>query len=350
MNTESLFIPEKIKIGFQDRTDTYTKKLAYVTYFDKKGVLRKEKSWEGWRDKKINPVEFNNEPIEGFVLNKGVGGSRYSSGWNARSEYIRVYDPRDFEFEISVANLLFILRECDCSRGKGLEGKFVYAWDRTNLVLLPNNSPDYQESITRMELKTLNFKVKDLIVGASYITKQNKTYIYVGKYDYYYFGGNMKKYIFLDVEPNEFVILDDVKIIAKLNSDVIDPNIAEIIDRYYKSANGSKVVKLFLTDKPEKSDYNHNHIMANGNSYAMVYCYNDNDNPWHYTSNKDISGLYIHYYFVDGVVNSSYKQASFKFDSNYVRKYLVAQLESGSKYYVGYNSYSHEYKEDLNGI
>jgi hypothetical protein len=41
-------------------------------------------------------------------------------GWNARNEYIRVYDPRDFEFEISVSNLLFILRECNCNKGKGL--------------------------------------------------------------------------------------------------------------------------------------------------------------------------------------------------------------------------------------
>jgi hypothetical protein len=32
---------------------TYTGKLAYVIYFDNKGVLRKKKSWEGWRDKKI---------------------------------------------------------------------------------------------------------------------------------------------------------------------------------------------------------------------------------------------------------------------------------------------------------
>src|SRR5271170_5491801 len=109
MNNEvkQLFIPDKIKIGFQEREGTYTKKLAYVIYFDQKGVLRKEKSWESWRDKKIPALEFSNESTAGFVLNKGVGGQRCSYGWNARNEYIRVYDPRDFEFEISVANLLF---------------------------------------------------------------------------------------------------------------------------------------------------------------------------------------------------------------------------------------------------
>lgn len=49
-----LFIPSKIKVGFQDRSGTYTGKLAYVIYYDNKNVLRKEKSWESWRDKKID--------------------------------------------------------------------------------------------------------------------------------------------------------------------------------------------------------------------------------------------------------------------------------------------------------
>jgi hypothetical protein len=73
-----LFIPSKIKIGFQKREDTYTKKLAYVIYYDLKNKLRKETSWNSWRDHKIEPLEFENKPISGFVLNKGVGGARQS--------------------------------------------------------------------------------------------------------------------------------------------------------------------------------------------------------------------------------------------------------------------------------
>ena len=48
MNT-NIFIPTKINVGFQERKDTYTGKLAYVIYFDEKGKLRKETSWQGWR-------------------------------------------------------------------------------------------------------------------------------------------------------------------------------------------------------------------------------------------------------------------------------------------------------------
>lgn len=38
---DQLFIPEKIKVGYQKRTDTYTNKLAYVIYYDEKNKLRK---------------------------------------------------------------------------------------------------------------------------------------------------------------------------------------------------------------------------------------------------------------------------------------------------------------------
>ncbi len=56
----NIFIPEKINVGFQERSDTYTKKLAYVIYFDQKGVLRKEASWNSWRDRKIDNIIHEN--------------------------------------------------------------------------------------------------------------------------------------------------------------------------------------------------------------------------------------------------------------------------------------------------
>ena len=65
----SIYIPKKIKVGYQDRSDTYTGKLAYVIYYDEKNKLRKEKSWNGWRDNTIDPNDFDNEPTRGFVLN-----------------------------------------------------------------------------------------------------------------------------------------------------------------------------------------------------------------------------------------------------------------------------------------
>lgn len=180
----SIYIPKKIKVGYQNRYDTYTKKLAYVIYYDEKNKLRKETSWNNWRDEKIEPDDFDNEPTRGFVLNKKVGD--YSGDWgNHRQAYCRIYDPRGFEFEITINNLLYILENCDCLKGKGLDGEFVYGWDGKDLILIPVDSPDYKEIKTRTD-KIQNgkkFKGKDLIIGATYLTKNNEQWIYMGRFD-----------------------------------------------------------------------------------------------------------------------------------------------------------------------
>lgn len=177
-----LNIPKTIKVGFQERQDTYTGKLAYVTYIDDKGILRKQTSWDGWRDEKIDPVEFANEPTTGFVLNKGIGGPRQSYGWNPRNEWIRVYDPRGFEFEISVANLIFILQECSAIKGKGLEGEFVYSWDKADLVLLPVNSQEYQKSVNFGILSKKKVNLRSMKPGYLYLNKDSEKLMYLGKH------------------------------------------------------------------------------------------------------------------------------------------------------------------------
>lgn len=261
-NNNQLFIPQKIKVGFQERNGTYTGKLAYVIYFDQQGVLRKEKSWTGWRNDKIPPVEYENKPTEGFVLNKNLGGGR---GWDARNEWIRVYDPRDFEFEISIANLLFILKECDCSRGKGLEGKFVYSWSGDKLVLLPANSQEYKNSIQFTDLKQKNVKSKDLVPGLSYLTKKQESLVFIGRYDHYTIvqldsgyaisekksKGVEKMFIFWNGEQFLYFNLSDIKKLAVQNSDVPIPNLAELIDKYYKSPYGSKPVGIEMRKKEQ---------------------------------------------------------------------------------------------------
>lgn len=181
----NIFIPKQINVGFQERRDTYTQKLAYVIYFDEKGKLRKEASWNSWRDEKIEPIIFDNEPTSGFVLNKKVGD--YSTGWNHRKSYVRVYDPRNFEFEISIENLLYILENTSSIKGKGLEGDFIYGWDGKDLILIPTDSPDYKEIMEYNKILHSNnkIKVKDLIIGATYKTKSNEEWIYMGGFDYY---------------------------------------------------------------------------------------------------------------------------------------------------------------------
>lgn len=196
MNT-NIFIPKKIKVGFQERNDTYTKKLAYIIYYDQTNKLRKETSWQGWRDKNIEPEDYDNEPISGFVLNKKVGG--YQSYYNMRQTYTRVYDPRGFEFEITIPNLLYILENTSSIKGKGLEGEFVYGWDGKELLLIPTSAPEYQEmqNLASTLYDGEPIKAKDLVLGATYATATGEEWVYMGKSELWEYETNTY------YEPNE---------------------------------------------------------------------------------------------------------------------------------------------------
>lgn len=179
---DNFFIPRKIAVGFVNRANTYSGKLAYVTYYDNTNKLRKETSWNSWRDENISPVYTDNIPTSGFILNKRAGGEKY--GWNQRATYARIYDPRGFEFEITIDNLLWILEYVN-TENKELKGKFVYSWYGTDLVLMPVVSSDYEESkrLSEQRYSKTSFKEVDLIPGTLYKMKGTELneLVYIGK-------------------------------------------------------------------------------------------------------------------------------------------------------------------------
>lgn len=281
--SQKLYIPETIHIGFQKRTDTYTKSLGYVIYKDEKGKLRKETSWNSWRDKTIDPKEFKNEPTEGFVLNRNVGG-KYTYSYQTRIEKVRVYDPRGFEFEIAIPNLLHILQECTSTKGKGLEGKFVYSWNGTELVLLPVESELYKECEQFTALTKKTFSTKDLKEGHTYIDKYSNQYLYLGRFDWYdikwthttvedkVLWGRInctynkyvqwrksRQHIFATLPNCRIICLSPNKLSEELSS-VTPTNYAELVDEFLTSKESSYPIRLeYRTPrvKPTESDAYH---------------------------------------------------------------------------------------------
>lgn len=209
------FIPQKIKVGYQEREDTYSGKLAYVIYYDEKNKLRKETSWENWRDKKIDANDFENECLEGFVLNKKAGD--YHGDWfSNRQAYIRVFDPRGFEIEITLNNLLYILENCDSIKGKGLSGRFCYGWSGTDLILLPECSDGYNESKKYTDTLYGKKKVKksELKIGQTYIMRGNKKVVYLGYQNYFSKYGSYGRTDFDGTyygKSHYFIDVDDIK-------------------------------------------------------------------------------------------------------------------------------------------
>lgn len=278
--TQQLFVPDKCKVGLQVREGTYTGKLGYIIYHDGK-VWRKENSWNGWRhkvgekyslwadgkrtegtyDDGVAPIEFENVPTEGFVLNKKAGG--YSTGWNHRQTYSRVYDPRGWEFEITVENLIYILQECNSYKGKGLEGEFVYSWAGKDLVLLPVSSSDYQECVEYTNLQSVKFSKKDLIEGHTYLTNKQAEWIYLGRYEVFDnewnnrvagVEGNItknnskKKHVFwreaINSYDNQYEFLTSFSRIKKKISDTPHPEFANYVEEFQNSVFASEADHL----------------------------------------------------------------------------------------------------------
>ena len=177
-----LTIPDKIIVGYNKREDTFSGRLAFVTYMNG-NKISKEASWTRWRDKSIPSDEFANVPSTGFVINKSVGGYNYGY-FRKRGEWIRIYDPRGFEIELSIGNLIYIIQECEIDHGE-LPGEFVYSWDGPDLVLLPVGSSDYNAT-KKMEADREAAAVswKTMEIGRKYALKNwggcNSLY-YIGR-------------------------------------------------------------------------------------------------------------------------------------------------------------------------
>lgn len=249
----NLYIPEKIYIGFQTRADTFTGKLAYIIYEDEKGVLRKKDSWESWRDQTIDVKVFENKPQASFVLNKGV--QRHGHFGSGRS-VIRVYDQRDFEFEISIDNLLGILMHSDVSKRDIVED-CVFAWSGKDLVLLPVNSEEYRTSVEFTDKQSLKVSAKELVKG--YVYEKKKTddqLMYIGYYEFFekYSSEHKccgKKHVFYNIKSKRFET-PAMGELAQVKVEEVQMNFAEIDKIFHASLHFQEIKDIHVENNKKK--------------------------------------------------------------------------------------------------
>ncbi len=252
-----IFYPKKIKVGYNERKDTYSGKLGYIIYYDQHNKLRKETSWRGWIEDKLGDDEFNNEPLSGFVLNKTIGGKGYSFR-DSRQAYCRVYDPRGFEIEIDIENLLYILGNTVSTPGKGLDGEFVYGWNGQSLVLIPTNTAEFDEMKEKQKLlyeNTQFVKKGDLEEGKIYTKSTGEELIFLKKVrkgtpiytmnNEKHYKPNGYEYIFLDVDDVEDV---DMYRYLKLEYSSI-PKMYSLTDEHVNQRFGDQTLYSTLYDK-----------------------------------------------------------------------------------------------------
>lgn len=312
----NLFIPTKIRVGFQERAGTFTGKLAYIIYYDEKGKIRKETSWEQWRDKKIDFIEFENKPRNNYVLNKGI--ERHGD-WGSGRSVVRVYDPRDFEFEISVDNLIGILMHSDVSKRDIVE-ECVFAWAGTELVLLPANSEEYQTSVKYTEKQSMKISAKTLIKGAVYGKKKSdEELVYLGFFSYYDASGYSylakqkhkgNRHVFVDRKAMKdnyswrpAFIIPGVETLATIVSDEPVADYAELVEKFHNSKYSKLATKVVTVAEPLKKtkDNSTNYFfkMINDALICQIYF-----NVSYHTKTISINSIYIGHFninFKDGI-------------------------------------------------
>lgn len=248
----TLYIPDTITVGFQSRTDTFTGKLGYVIYTDHKGKLRKEASWNSWRSAGLGSITVDNKPTQGHTLNKGV---QRDGHWGTGRSVVRVWDPRDFEFEISIDNLIGVLMHADVCK-RDITESCVFAWKGTELILLPTNSVEYQESVKHTLKQSVKFSARDLVVGHTYGDKRDSsTWVYLGRHQQYeparaladgdsgresyyrrlkWTGQRLAKVKHVFASPDGLTFeIRDPSFISGVISDEVSANVAKLLDAYF---------------------------------------------------------------------------------------------------------------------
>ena len=159
-------IPSKLKVGYKSQEITTNGNLGYVIHYNiKTGLLTSAKSFESWRDKNIETNDFDNKPTSGFIFSRSISRSGFYRG--SKIEKVRVYDPRGFDVEISISNLMEIIEQFDIEKSE-IKGELVYGWSFGRMSLIPATSNVYNQSVEVSSQLSVKFSLKDLVIGGIY--------------------------------------------------------------------------------------------------------------------------------------------------------------------------------------
>jgi hypothetical protein len=162
---DAIKISKKVYVGFQGRRTEDEVPLGFMTPYgeDDAGVKRRA-TVDNWarnhygNSKTFNSVTIDNKPMIGFKIGRSV---QRSSGWNGSgATYFRIEDPRGFELEITVENLVMISSICIIERGEIMQ-ECVWGREGQRNILIPTNSEPFANAVEmpdddeKVDMKTL---------------------------------------------------------------------------------------------------------------------------------------------------------------------------------------------------
>jgi hypothetical protein len=175
------------KVESADGDDTIA--LGFVSYRDAgTNQIHHKSSMDKWGDKNMLRFSYINEPTTGFRV---VG---FVSRWSTSNKFIRIEDPRGFQFEVSIDNFVDLLRETTVVNAI-IQDKVVYGWDDAGISLYKENSKKYLEGKENFEdITSPTVSMRSINIGNIIKLKNGKTVQYCGSW--YYIQYDWNDYLF----------------------------------------------------------------------------------------------------------------------------------------------------------
>lgn len=187
--TQKIFIPKRLKVATS--TSVSGHKMSVISYYDDKNTWRKTVAWDQAAQSGVSE-EISNDIVEGFSINDSLNQNH--DIWTEETKGLHINDPRGFSVSVNDSNVSSIARFCDIVNQK-IQGKMVYAWINGKFILLPVASSFYTEAAQYSQTLLTKIKGQHLIPGATYTTKQNLSFIYLGRFPYYYYNDAKWNYV-----------------------------------------------------------------------------------------------------------------------------------------------------------
>lgn len=189
-NNDNFYMPKEIILGSKSKE---VDSKVFLTHIKYDGKIYSEVSFNRWRDNQIPLINYENKPISGLKIVESIDLYYYSR--NHRKPKITLLDPRGFKIELNVDNVVFLLKHSKYCPINGFEEPIVYTWltrYSKDLTALPTNTDEYKQCVefSKVLYSGKKFKKSDMVVGKTYIVKNDKKLVYIG-YDYHYdYGWN----------------------------------------------------------------------------------------------------------------------------------------------------------------
>lgn len=197
---DTIFIAKRIKVGYKKVSD---KVISYPIYWDEVNVIRKEDSWNKWRDKSLGESEYSNELCSGFKLVEFRNS--YSFRFGYRDSHVLLSHPLGFIFEITISNFYELVMVDGVQNGT-INGSQVLSWEKGELYLLSKRSELYAEACRFTERLYNNEPAKIVMQpGRVYKMRNGSRFLYLGVEDVYVKDKTEKSfYSKLSYKPNTF--------------------------------------------------------------------------------------------------------------------------------------------------